>query len=91
MRELKKQSIPITIDRNTAPDTSVGLWITPGVHERLKATQERKVRCCRARAHTRPSTQAHSRARTPESEPICWLTLLMRRLLLRERTPRRPR
>mmetsp|Transcript_10505 Transcript_10505/g.27339 ORF Transcript_10505/g.27339 Transcript_10505/m.27339 type:complete len:223 (+) Transcript_10505:623-1291(+) len=26
-RDLKKQSIPLTIDRNTAPDTSVGLWI----------------------------------------------------------------
>eukprot|EP00966_Prymnesium_polylepis_P008948 206471-Prymnesium_polylepis.1 len=60
MRELKRMFIPLEVDRNVAPDTSVGLWITPGVNERLKASTDRKVRCC----HAQPprATQTHARS-----------------------------
>ena len=42
-KELKKSTMPLEVDRNAPPDTSVGLWVTSGVLDSLQKTDSRKV------------------------------------------------
>eukprot|EP00966_Prymnesium_polylepis_P137091 3167792-Prymnesium_polylepis.1 len=73
MRELKRMSIPLEVDRNVAPDTSV----SASGSRRASTSGSRPPRTARCAAATRARTAAprnpNTRALTPESEPsACW-------------------
>jgi len=75
-RDLKKQSIPLEVDRTERLDTSIGLWITPAVQQRLADSKATKVSACRSRARAQPQSRtctwaARAHAPHPGTPPPC--------------------